>query len=358
MSGGVDSSVAAALLCEAGHEVIGLTLKVWDSSRCCSLEDAEDARRVAGHLGIRFYVLNALAPFEAAVVGPFVDAYRAGRTPSPCILCNRRVKFRWLLDRVLALDCDALATGHYARVEGEPGCRVLRKGLDPGKDQSYFLVPEDRSVLDRLLFPLGGMTKQEVRAEAARRGLPVAQKAESQDACFVPDGNLSAFLEGRLGPDRPGEIVDQEGASLGRHAGLRAYTVGQRKGLGLSSPSPLYVVARDAEAGRLVVGPRDAVMASGLVARGAVWLADELPERISCAAKIRSTGREVPCRVAVEGARVRVAFEEPQFAIAPGQAVVFYDGDRVLGGAWIEGAVTSDASRVTRNQGSSCASPS
>jgi tRNA-specific 2-thiouridylase len=296
----------------------------------------DDARRVAGHLGIRFYVLNALTPFEAAVVGPFVDAYRSGRTPSPCILCNRRLKFRWLLDRVLALGCDALATGHYARVEGEPGCRVLRKGLDSGKDQSYFLVPEDRSVLDRLLFPLGGMTKRAVRAEAARRGLPVAQKAESQDACFVPDGDLSGFLAGRLGTDRPGEIVDLEGASLGRHAGLRAYTVGQRKGLGLSSPSPLYVVARDAEAGRLVVGPRDAVMASGLVARGAVWLADELPERFSCAAKIRSTGREVPCTVTLEGEGVRVAFEEPQFAVAPGQAVVFYDGDRVLGSAWID----------------------
>lgn len=335
MSGGVDSSVAAALLCEAGHEVIGLTLKVWDNSRCCSLDDVDDARRVAWHLGIRFYVLNAVEPFEAAVVGPFVGAYRSGHTPSPCIQCNRRLKFRWLLDRVLVLGCEALATGHYARVEGEPGRRVLRKGLDPGKDQSYFLVPESRSTLDRLLFPLGDLAKAQVRAEAARRGLPVAKKAESQDACFVPDGDLPAFLAQRLGPDRPGDIVDLRGAMLGRHPGLHAFTVGQRKGLGLSSRSARYVVAKDVQANRLVVGPREAVMAPGLIARDPVWLADELPDRFACAAKIRSTAPEVRCRVLLDGERVRVAFEEPQFAVAPGQAVVFYDGDRVLGGAWI-----------------------
>ncbi|MBI5015191.1 MAG: tRNA 2-thiouridine(34) synthase MnmA [Deltaproteobacteria bacterium] len=335
LSGGVDSSVAAALLCEAGHEVIGLTLKVWDSSRCCSLDDAEDARRVAWHLGIRFYVLNAAAPFEAAVVGPFVGEYGAGRTPNPCILCNRRLKFRWLLDRVRALGCDALATGHYARVEGDPGQRVLRKGIDPAKDQSYFLVPERPDILDHLVFPLGGRTKPEVRAEAERRGLPVARKAESQDACFVPEGGLAAFLAERLGPDRPGEIVDRAGRRLGWHAGLNAYTVGQRKGLGLAAPEPLYVVAREPQGNRLVVGPREAAMASALTAEDPVWLAHGLPERFDCAAKIRSTGRAAPCNVAVAEGRVHVRFAEPQFGVAPGQMVVFYDGDRVLGGAWI-----------------------
>lgn len=336
MSGGVDSSVAAALLCEQGHEVLGFTLKVWDRSRCCSVEDAHDARAVAWRLGIRFYVLDAHAAFEAEVVAPFVEAYRTGRTPNPCVLCNRRLKFRWLLDRALATDCEALATGHYARLEGPPGARVLRRGRDAAKDQSYFLAPEGPEVLDRLLFPLGSLTKAEVRELARARGLPVAEKGESQDACFLPPGGLEEFLTGRLGPDEPGEVTDEAGRRLGSHRGLRAYTVGQRRGLGLAAPAPLHVVAKDAAANRLVVGPRERALAAGFTARDASWLAAGPPSApVACRVRIRSTGREVACTAAPEGAGLQVTFAEPQFGVAPGQLAVFYDGDRVLGSAWI-----------------------
>lgn len=342
MSGGVDSSLAAALLREEGHDVVGFTLKVWDQSRCCSVEDAHDARAVAWRLGIPFYVLNALPTFEAEVVGPFVEAYRDGLTPNPCVLCNRRVKFRWLLDRVVAADCEALATGHYARLEGEPGCRVLRRGLDPTKDQSYFLVPEDRAVLDRLVFPLGHLTKEEVRSQAAARGLPVASKAESQDACFLPAGGLPEFLSSRLGPGRPGEIVDTEGRRLGSHRGLEGYTVGQRRGLGLSSGAPLHVVGKDLAANRLVVGPRASAACRGFTARAPVWLDEAPTSDLSCSVKIRSTAHGVPCTVEPGGQGLRVSFAEPQFGVAPGQMAVWYEGDRVLGGAWIEEAVRGD----------------
>jgi tRNA-specific 2-thiouridylase len=312
------------------------------------VEDAHDARAVAWRLGIRFYVLNAYPAFEAEVVVPFAEAYRSHRTPNPCVLCNRRVKFRWLLDRVLAAGCEALATGHYARLEGVPGGRVLRKGLDPAKDQSYFVAPEGREVLDRLLFPLGGRAKGDVREIARARGLPVAEKGESQDACFLPQGGLGEFLARRLGPDEPGEVVDVGGRPLGRHRGLRAYTVGQRRGLGLSAPAPLYVVGKEAAVNRLVVGPREGACSRGFLAAEASWLDAGPPAGpFACGVKIRSTAREVPCTVAPEGEGLRVAFAAPQFGVAPGQLAVFYDGDRVLGSAWIGAPVAGQTSGLT-----------
>ncbi len=338
LSGGVDSAVAALRLRRDGHEVVGFTLKVWDRSRCCSVEDVEDARRVARHLDVPFYVLAARDVFEREVVAPFVAAYASGRTPNPCVVCNRRVKFGWLLDRARSLGCRAVATGHYARVDGEPGRRRLRKGRDPAKDQSYFLVPERPGGLDAVWFPVGGSTKDEVRAVAEEAGLPVAAKAESQDVCFVPDADLEGFLTRRLGPARPGEIVDRSGRVVGRHRGVRAYTVGQRRGLGVSAGEPVYVVAKDPGRDRLVVGPRSAATAPAMAVSDVVWLAPGPPAGpVRVAVKIRSTGREVPCTVVAEGPRARVRFEVPQFGVAPGQMAVFYDGDVVLGGGWIAG---------------------
>jgi tRNA-specific 2-thiouridylase len=341
LSGGVDSAVAAALLVEQGWEVVGLTLKVWDASRCCSLEDAEDARRVARHLGIPFYVLDAHEVFEREVVAPFAAAYGRGLTPNPCVVCNRRVKFGWLWERARALGCEALATGHYARLEGPPGGRRLCKGADPGKDQSYFLAPEAPAVLDHLVFPLGGKTKKEVRRAAAERGLPVAGKPESQDVCFLARGGLGAFLEERLGL-RPGEIVDPQGRVLGRHPGVHAYTVGQRRGLGVASPEPLYVLALEPASARVVAGPRRAALAAGLRTGAPAWLVPPPQGPWECAVKIRSTAQEVLCRVEARGEGLRVTFAAPQFGVAPGQLAVFYGGDQVLAAAWIEGSVTGD----------------
>lgn len=336
LSGGVDSSTAAALLVEAGHEVIGFTLKVWESSRCCSLDDADDARRVARVLGIPFYVLDARMEFEAEVVAPFVDEYARGRTPNPCVQCNRRLKFRWLLRRAAVLGCECLATGHYARLERAGGRTRLRKGLDFRKDQSYFLLPEHPEGLEHVLFPLGGLTKPAVRELAARFSLPVRDKAESQDVCFVPEGDLAGFLAGRLGAPSAGEVVDSSGRVLGRHRGIHRYTVGQRKGLGISCAEPLYVLRTEPAANRVVLGTRAEVLGTALSASGAVWLAEAPSGPLECTVKIRSTAREVPCTVRLEGERVTATLDEPQFGIAPGQLAVFYDGDLVLGGGWID----------------------
>jgi len=339
MSGGVDSSAAAVVLREQGHQVVGFTLKVWDRSRCCSLEDVVDARRVAAHLDLPFYVLDAHAEFERQVVEPFVAAYAAGTTPNPCIWCNQRLKFRWLVERAHALGCDAVATGHYARLLHGPAGRRLLRGIDRSKDQSYFLVPDSPDGLDPVLFPLGGHTKAEVRRLARDAGLPVAAKADSQDVCFIPDGNLESFLARYL-PGGEGEIVDQEGRVLGHHRGVHGFTVGQRRGLGISASEPLYVVATEPRRGRVVVAPRRALLARGLVGEGAVWLAGTDPgQGLECEVQLRSTGRAVRCRVEVTGAQVTVLFAEPQFGVAGGQMAVFYGGDEVLGGVWIRSAL-------------------
>jgi tRNA-specific 2-thiouridylase len=349
MSGGVDSSVAAALLAEQGHEVIGMTMQIWDYSTfaaqngetfgtCCSLDDVHDARRVAEQLGIPFYVVNFEKDFQQAVIDRFCDDYFAGRTPNPCVLCNQVLKFELLLRRARELEADCLATGHYARIVAENDGYSLRKGRDAQKDQSYFLFTLTQTQMARVLFPLGAMSKEEVRGHAARLGLRVAQKAESQDICFVPDGDYVRFLEEERGGGRmAGEIVHVSGEVLGRHLGTYRYTIGQRRGLGIAWPRPLYVVGIDAETKRVVVGEEEHLARTELTVHGANWCeaAPEGPLRAAC--RIRYRHREVPALITpLPGGRAQVAFDVPQRGVTPGQAAVFYEGDRVVGGGWIE----------------------
>lgn len=351
MSGGVDSSVAAALLKEEGHEVIGISMQVWDYSKftapdgekfgtCCSLDDIYDARRVAEQIGIPFYVVNFEEEFQRLVIDDFVDEYFRGRTPNPCVRCNERIKFALLLHKARELGADYLATGHYARIErGEEGLFHLLRGLDPGKDQSYFLFTLTQEQLGRILFPLGGMTKPEVRQLAARYALRVAEKGESQEICFVPDNDYVRFLEEERGTgEMAGDIVDRAGNILGRHEGTYRYTVGQRRGLGIAHPHPLYVVGVDAARRQVIVGPKEELLAAGLTAANVTWVAPPAGESVEAACKIRYRHHPVPCTVTVQGGgRAEVRFREPEKSVTPGQAVVFYAGDEVLGGGWIEG---------------------
>jgi tRNA-specific 2-thiouridylase len=349
MSGGVDSSVTAALLAEQGHEVIGLTMQIWDYSTftadhgetfgtCCSLDDVHDARRVAAALDIPFYVVNFEKDFQRQVIDRFCDDYFAGRTPNPCVLCNQRLKFERLLHRARELEADWLATGHYARIVEADGRYALHKGRDAAKDQSYFLFTLDQPQMQHVRFPLGGMTKDEVRAHAARFDLPVAQKAESQDICFVPDGDYVRFLEEERGGGRmAGEIVHvASGKILGRHLGTYRYTIGQRRGLGIAWPQPLFVVGIDAENRRVLVGEREHLAVGELLAHEVVW-GDAVPvEPFRAACRIRYRHREVPATITpMPDRQARVVFDEPQFGVTPGQAAVFYAEDRVLGGGWI-----------------------
>jgi tRNA-specific 2-thiouridylase len=348
MSGGVDSSVTAGLLVEAGHEVIGLTMQIWDYSTftadhgesfgtCCSLDDVYDARRVAETLGIPFYVVNFEKDFQRQVINRFCDDYFAGRTPNPCVLCNQRLKFELLLRRSRELEADWLATGHYARVEEGGGRFALRKGRDPAKDQSYFLFTLDQAQMRHVRFPLGELTKDEVRAHAARLGLPVAEKAESQDICFVPDGDYVRFLEEERGSgQRDGDIIHVSGKVLGQHLGTYRYTIGQRRGLGIAWPEPLYVVGIDAETRQVLVGEKEHLAVAELIVREVVWGAEEPPGAIRAHCRIRYRHREVPATITpLAGKDARVRFDQPQYGVTPGQAAVFYVGDRVLGGGWI-----------------------
>jgi len=349
MSGGVDSSVTAALLKEQGHEVIGMTMQIWDYAgftsehgetfgSCCSLDDVHDARRVAESLDIPFYVVNFEKDFQQQVIDRFCDDYFAGRTPNPCVLCNQVLKFELLLRRARELEADFLATGHYARIVAEGDGYALRKGLDPAKDQSYFLFTLTQMQMERVLFPLGGMIKDEVRAHAARFALRVAEKAESQDICFVPDGDYVRFLEEERGAGQmDGEIVHVSGTVLGRHRGTYRYTIGQRRGLGIAWPSPLYVVGIDAASRQVLVGEKEHLSVGSLTLHGVNWRlsAPEGPLRASC--RIRYRHQEVPSTITpLGGGRAQVDFDQVQKGVTPGQAAVFYDGDRVLGGGWIE----------------------
>jgi tRNA-specific 2-thiouridylase len=346
MSGGVDSSVAAALLVEQGHDVIGLSMQLYDQSgnetfgSCCSLDDLYDARRVADAIGIPHYILNFERQFQDSVVSNFVSEYAAGRTPLPCAHCNSDLKFATLLDRARGLDGDLVATGHYARTDRSPEGRwLLRRGTDHGKDQSYFLASLTQTQLARASFPVGGLTKTEVRAHAHRLGLQVADKADSQEICFVPDGDYASFVS-RHEPSvaRAGAIVDPQGHAVGTHGGVHRFTIGQRKGLGISGPAPLYVLKIEAESGRVTVGPRAALERTTLTASGVNWIAGEAPD------EWRPVSAQIRHRHAAAAGRVRAArtdgaefiFEQPQVAVAPGQAVVFYDGDLVIGGGWID----------------------
>ena len=341
MSGGVDSSATAALLVESGYEVVGITLQLYDhgaatcrANTCCAGKDIHDARRVADALGIPHYVLDMERIFQTDVIDRFAASYGRGETPIPCVLCNQTVKFRDLLGVARDLGAAAMATGHYVRREEGP---VLLKGIDPARDQSYFLFATTRAQLDMLRFPLGGMTsKDQTRAIATRHALPVAAKRDSQDICFVPDGDY-ASLVARLRPDsvQPGEIVDLEGRVLGSHAGIIHFTIGQRKGLGLGGGPPLYVLRLDPESHRVVVGPREA-LASRSIQVGAVnWLGGEETE-LAVEVKVRSTRPPRPARlVRQDGDRALVTLDQAEEGVAPGQACVFYQGDRVLGGGWI-----------------------
>jgi tRNA-specific 2-thiouridylase len=350
MSGGVDSSVTAGVLAEAGYDVIGLTMQLYDQGQavtggrtCCAGQDIHDARQVAERLGIDHYVLDYEGNFRADVMDRFADSYVRGETPVPCVLCNQTVKFRDLLGAARDLDADILATGHYARRqtddEGAPG---LWRGRDTGKDQTYFLFATTRDQLAMLRFPLGGLTKDRTRALAARYGLAVADKAESQDICFVPGGDYARVVE-RLRPGalEPGEIVDTTGRLLGHHEGIINYTVGQRRGLGIGGTAePLYVVRLEPETHRVVVGPGAALGRDAFTIRDVNWLGPgaALPaDGVRATVKIRNTFDPVPARVAplAEG-RAAVTLDEPARGVSPGQACVMYDGARVLGGGWIE----------------------
>ena len=348
MSGGVDSSVAAALLAGQGHDVIGLSMQLYDHSdgrsfgSCCTLDDLYDARRVAADIGIPHYILNFERQFNDMVISNFVQEYASGRTPLPCARCNSDLKFSTLLDRARGLGAEHVATGHYARVDRTPqGRSILKRSADLSKDQSYFLFSLSQDQLACAVFPVGGLSKAEVRAEARRLALRVADKPDSQEICFLPDGDYASFVAAHHPAGaRAGIIADREGTVLGSHAGVHRFTVGQRKGLGVSSAVPLYVLRIDADSGTVTVGPRAALEQLALTASGVNWISVDTPASwLPVAAQIRHRHRAASGRVrALEGGRAEFVFDSPQPAITPGQAVVFYDGDIVVGGGWIDRA--------------------
>jgi tRNA-specific 2-thiouridylase len=343
MSGGVDSSVAALLLREQGHEVVGVTmcLGVADPENegvsCCGPEAVRDARRVCDMLDIRHYVFDFSRELEEYVVAPFIDSYRRARTPNPCVECNRRLKFRTLLEKARGVGFDVLATGHYARIERREGRWVMARPRDLTKDQTYFLYGIDRHALPRIAFPMGELTKNEARERARRAGLPVAEKAESQDICFVGAGEYRGFMAARGLSTPPGDIVDTAGTLLGRHTGIANYTIGQRRGLGIAAGRPLFVVAIDVEENRIVVGDKEDLSAGGLTASEPSMLFDTIPAGV-CAA-IRYAHEAVTCRASLSDGRLWVTFDRPQEAVTPGQSVVLYHGDCVVGGGIIEKAI-------------------
>ena len=351
MSGGVDSSVAAALLAEQGHDVIGVSMQLYDNSQvtesgqrafgtCCTIDDLYDARRVAATIGIPHYIVNFESQFGEHVISNFVREYVTGRTPIPCSHCNSDLKFAELLHRARAYDADQLATGHYARiVRDDRGRYRLYRGADNSKDQTYFLFSLTQQQLARASFPVGHLDKDTVREHARRLNLHVTQKPDSQEICFVPDGDYASFIEKRA-PEaaRPGTIVDNDGRVLGTHGGVHRFTIGQRKGLGLSSTEPLYVLEIKPDAAQVVVGSRDHLGRTQLTASEVNWISGEAPSdwrRVS--AQIRHRHEAAPAKVRrTEKEHAELEFDMPQSAVTPGQAVVFYSGDEVLGGGWID----------------------
>ena len=351
MSGGVDSSVAAALLAEQGHDVIGVSMQLYDNSQmtdsgqrafgtCCTIDDLYDARRVAATIGIPHYIVNFESQFGEHVIANFVREYVAGRTPIPCSHCNSDLKFAELLDRAKAYDAEQLATGHYARVtQDDHGRYHLYRGADNSKDQTYFLFSLTQEQLSRAAFPVGHLDKDTVRAHAQRLNLHVTSKPDSQEICFVPDGDYAAFVE-KQAPDaaRAGTVVDPNGRVLGTHDGVHRFTIGQRKGLGLSTKTPLYVLEIKPDAAQVVVGSRDALGRTQLSATGVNWVSGVAPsDWLRVSAQIRHRHQAARARVRrTDEERIELEFDTPQTAVTPGQAVVFYEGDEVLGGGWIE----------------------
>jgi tRNA-specific 2-thiouridylase len=357
MSGGVDSSTVAALLVRQGRGVVGLTMQLWNqrrlpelavegaTGRCCSLDDVYDARRVAEQIGIPYYVVNFERQFEEQVVKPFVDEYLAGRTPIPCTLCNNYIKFDRFLEMADSVGAHQIATGHYARIRhDEPTGRYqLLRAVDQSKDQTYFLFGLTQPQLARTLFPLGGMTKPAVRELAASMDLAVAAKSDSQEICFVPNGDYAAFMSAYLKEkgvaveETRGEIVTTGGRRLGEHEGVHHFTVGQRRGLGIAAPEPLYVIATEPLSQRVIVGGSDELLRKSFFAREVNWISiAPIAEPVRAQVKIRNKHAGAEATLYPAGDRVEVLFEEPQRAVTPGQGAVFYDGDLVLGGGWID----------------------
>lgn len=357
MSGGVDSSVVAALLKEQGYDVVGITLQLYDHGKavgrtgaCCAGTDIHDARRVADRIGIPHYVLDYESRFRQAVMDDFADAYLRGETPIPCVQCNQQVKFKDLLETARDLGADCLATGHYVRRLGGLNDPELHMAVDPARDQSYFLFATSREALSFLRFPLGGMHKPDVRALADRFGLPVANKPDSQDICFVPSGRYVEVVEKlRPGAIEPGEIVHVDGRVLGTHKGVIHFTVGQRKGLEIGGlAEPLYVVKLDPARRRVIVGPREALLTVSLTLRDVNWLGGEIGEGGEPVhVRVRSTSRPVPARY-LPSPQPHVVFDAPEAGVSPGQACVFYQGERVLGGGWI--AATTPAHPIATDE--------
>ncbi len=361
MSGGVDSSAAAAVLKEQGHELVGFTMQLWNQrrgistdengdplpSRCCSLDDVYDARRVAESLGFPFYVLNLEREFEESVVEPFIASYLDGETPIPCVACNSRLKFASLDKMAVSLGCDKVATGHYARVEYDESSSRYRlfRGRNHAKDQSYFLWELTQEQLSRAYFPLGEMAKEDVRDIARGAELYTAEKPESQEICFVPDGKYSEFIDRYLAhEDRSGElplagdIITRDGAVVGAHAGIHRYTIGQRRGLGIANEKPLYVVQIERAKNRVVVGEENELESSEFTAKGVNWVAfDEPADPVRAEVKIRYRHAPAPATIhALPDKRAKIVFDQPQRAITPGQSTIFYRDDEVVGGGWIE----------------------
>lgn len=344
LSGGIDSAVAAALLVDQGWEVLGFTLHMFkEGSRCCSLEDVERARRVCDHLGLRHFVMNVVDQFEETVVRPFADAYAAGRTPNPCIFCNRHFKFGALVQRARELGCSHVATGHYVKVEQRADGFHLWRGRDPGKDQSYFLHRLTQEQLARCVFPLGGLTKDEVRRLAAEKKIPTGGMRETADLCFITSKGPAPLIE-KYHPEvrREGAIVDQAGRELGRHQGLHHFTIGQREGLRVAAPHRLYVRELRPDTNTVVVGERPAVMARGARVSDIFWQCPPThppaqPRQLLVRLRYQHPGVAATLSVDDSGTGT-LTFATPQFAVTPGQAAVFYAGDEVLGGAWIEAA--------------------